>query len=592
MFGTLVGYAIQKRNDSLHCHCAVIVTCQYCMELTTVFMVFVGACDVQGMTLVGLQTSVHFQTVLREGQRYFFTVEATNGAGLKESAYSDGVTVDATPPLIEDVLYDVEASQVNAPAPSGSGRVRRSVWDTPADADQTDAFSARSDPTFASFQWCNNSGNGSCNAKQSNPRHLEFSWKKPIDTESGVSVVEWCAGSFPRWCNIVSWSAVDPIRTSVKHSLSKPLPSGSKVFVAVRVTNGAEMASISTSGLLLIDSTAPTIGSVVVGNTLEVKYLKKDEPVLADWSGFVDQESGLSYFEWAACHASSTDECITPFVNISLRTVVETSVLDIKPGVSYVLVVRAHNNVGLYSEAISNPFILDDTPPIAGIVYDGSSELSDIEMQSSTSEISANWSPFTDTSGRITTYEICVGTEQEKCDVSDFVVQGITLMGKVTGLTLNHTVRYFATVKATNEAGYSAMASSNGVRVDSTPPVSGSVRDGQTVVDIDFQADDTFIYANWDEFQDLESDIMKYMWCVGTDKGSCDIIPETDVGDRTSVGQQIRPAIATGMVVFVTVSAYNGAGSVTRESTDGVKVDSTAPVISEVRNAVCLACFE
>ena len=543
------------------------------------------------MSFAGLQTSVHLPSILQKGQRYFFTVEANNAAGLKETAYSDGVTIDTTPALIGAVLYDVETGEANAasqqPSQSGNTRVRRSVWDTPADADQSD-FAPRSDPSFASVPWCNNSGNGSCNLKQGSDSLLVFSWKKPTDAESGVFSVEWCAGRSPKICDIVAWNAIDPSVTSVKHSLSRPLPSGSKVYITLRITNGVGMVSTTTSKPLLVDSTAPSVGTVIVGNTLGTKYLKKDESVMADWSGFIDPESGLSHFEWAACHASSTDECVTPFVNIGLKTNVANSALDIKPGVSYVLVVRAHNSVGLFSEAISNSFVLDGTPPTTGTVYDGQSELIDLEIQSSTSEISANWSPFTDSNGRITAYEMCVGTEQGKCDVHDVVSQGITLKGIIVGLSLNHTGTYFVTVKATNEAGYSAMASSNGVRVDNTPPVGGSIRDGRTLTDIDYQADDTYLYANWDEFQDEQSDITRYVWCAGTRKGTCDIIPETDVGDRTSVGQQIRPPLATGMIVFVTVSAYNGAGSVTRLSSNGVKVDSTAPVISKVRKLACL----
>ena len=464
-------------------------------------LLLVGACDVQAMTFAGLQTSAHHPILLQEGQRYFFTVEATNAAGLKETTYSDGVTVDVTSALIGNVLYDVETGRANTasqqPSPSVSKRFRRSVWDTPADADQSDGF--------GSLQSCN----GSCSLMQSNNYHLAFSWKKPSDAESGVSSVEWCAGSTPKSCGIVSWTAVEPSTTSVEHSLSRPLPSGSKVFITLRVTNGVGILSTTSSKPLLIDSTATTVGTVIVGNALQTKYLKKDESILADWSGFIDREIGLSHFEWAACHDISIDECITPFVNIGLKTSVDNSALDLKPGVSYILVVRAHNNVGLFSVAISNPFILDGTSPTAGTVYDGLTELSDLEIQSSTNDISANWSPFTDSSRRITVHEMCVGTEQEKCDVSDFVSLGITLKGTISGLRLNHTGRYFVTVRATDESGYSATASSNGVRVDSTPPVGGLVRDGQTLIDIDYQADDTYLYANWDEFQDQESDIIK-----------------------------------------------------------------------------------
>ena len=539
----------------------------------------------QSMTNADVQTSIHLQILLQEGQRYFFTVEATNGAGLKETAYSDGVTVDVTPPVISDVSYDVQTKASSAPQQSsGDGRRRRSVGETPADRDQSDDFGVSSLRALSSARGCNNSANASCDVKQSSDRLLVFSWEAPTDAESGISSVEWCACSSPYSCDIILWTAVEPSTTSVEHSLSTPLPSGTVVFVKVRVRNGAGMVSTSLSKPLLVDSTAPTDGVVIVGNTLETKYLRKDESLIADWSGFADHESGLSHFEWAVCHAGSRDDCVTPFVNVGLRVTIVNSALDIKPGISYVLVVRAHNKVGLFRETESNQFILDGRPPVAGTVYDGSSDRNDLELQSSTSEISANWSPFTDSNGRITQYEMCVGTEQEKCDVRDFVSLGIAVKGSIQGLSLNHTRRYFVTVRATNEAGYSTTATSNGVLVDSTPPQGGEVRDGRTLADIDYQAGDTYIYANWDEFQDVESDVTRYAWCAGTRKGTCDVIPETNVGDRTSVGQQIRPSLTTGMAVFVTVSAYNGAGAITRVSSDGFKVDSTPPAVSKVTN--------
>ena len=539
----------------------------------------------QSMANADLQTSIHIQILLQEGQRYFVTVEATNGAGLKETAYSDGVTVDVTPPRIGDVSHNVQTKTNSAPQQSsGSGRKRRSVWDTPRDKDQTDALGVSSLRVFSSVRGCNSSVNASCDVKQSSDRLLVFSWEAPADAESGIKSVEWCAGSSPNSCDIITWTAVEPSTTSVEHSLSTPILSGTVVFIKLRVTNGAGIQSTSISKPLLVDSTAPTDGVVIVGNTPETKYLGKDESLIADWSGFVDHESGLSHFEWAVCKAAVRDDCIIPFVDVGLKATVENSALDIKTGISYVLIVRAHNKVGLFRETESNQFILDGTPPTAGTVYDGSSDRNDRELQSSTSEISANWSPFTDSNGRITMYEMCVGTEQEKCDVSDFVNLGIALKGSIQGLSLNHTKRYFVTVRATNEAGYSTMAASNGVLVDSTPPVGGEVRDGRTLADIDFQAGDTYMYANWDEFQDLESDVTRYAWCAGTRKGTCDIISETDVGDRTSVSRQVRPSLTAGMAVFVTVSTYNGVGAITRVSSDGFKVDNTPPVVSKVTN--------
>ena len=137
-------------------------------------------------------------------------------------------------------------------------------------------------------------------------------------------------------------------------------------------------------------------------------------------------------------------------------------------------------------------------------------------------------------------------------------------------------------MRATSESGNSQTATSNGVRVDSTPAVRGEVRDGQALVDIDYQADDTYVYANWDNFQDEESDVTEYTWCAGTGKGICDIVPETNVGDRTSAKQQIEPVLPEGIEIFVTVSTFNNAGASTKSSSHGFKVDISVPILSKV----------
>ena len=502
------------------------------------------------MTSSNLLTSVHPSIILEDGQRYSFTVEAINGAGLKETVYSDGVTLDASPPNVGKVLA-----------------------------------------VSSSLHRCSNSDDSSCDVKQRNNRLLSFSWEAPFDEESGICSVEWCASSRAESCDIVSWSVVDITITSIEHPLPQPLASGTVVFFRLRVTNGAKMVTTAISNPLLIDNTEPTVGTIIVGNTMKTEYLRKDDPIIAEWRGFVDPDSGLSHFEWAVCHAGTTKDCITPFVDVGLQTSIKNSALDIKPGVSYVVMLRAHNNVGLFREAVSNQFILDATAPIAGNVYDGSTQRNDAALQISEKDVFANWSPFIDPNCRITKYEMCVGTAPEKCDVSAFISVGVALKGMITGLSLNHTGMYFVTVRATNEAGNSVVAASNGVKVDSTPPVEGKVRDGKTFEDIDFQASGAFIYANWDGFQDIESEITRYTWCAGTRKGSCDIIPVTDVADSTSAGQQIYPSLGTEMGVFVTVSAYNGAGAVTRVTSDGFKVDGTTPVIAEVTHYKKPDCF-
>jgi len=73
------------------------------------------ACDlVEETQLTSTSTSVRKVLVkpIRNGQRYYITVNATNGAGVVTSLTSDGVTVDETPPspgtVIDGNVLDID----------------------------------------------------------------------------------------------------------------------------------------------------------------------------------------------------------------------------------------------------------------------------------------------------------------------------------------------------------------------------------------------------------------------------------------------------------------------------------------------------
>ena len=493
-----------------------------------------GNCDIQAFTSVGLETSFHHRVALQEGFRYFVTVEATNGAGFKETAVSDGVTFDTSPPTVGHIRFE--------------------------------ALISEDSKLFL----------------QSDPQEILFSWTAITDDESGVWRLLWCAGSSAGKDDLAAWTPVDLAAWSISHVFSNPLKAGTVLFVSLKAFNGAGLTSQVTSGALMIDSTPPLQGNVAVGNTPGIYYLRQGEPIKAEWSGFVDGETGVRHYEWAVCHGFSTSDCITPYVHSGKGTSVTTEALGQEAGVSYVFVVRAYNDVYLLAESVSNPFILLTGTPRPGLVFDGDETGEDIAFQSSASIISANWQAFSDPHGRIERYEMCVGSEPEVCDIAEFQDVGMNVAGSIGGLQLNHTAQYFVTIQAFDQVGFSEMASSNGVQLDATPPRGKEARDGRTLVDLDLQPGDNFISANWNEFEDPESGIVKYTWCAGTKQGSCDVIPETGVGDSTTAGQQVFPALTAGTVVFVTVKAHNGAGATTQLFTDGVKVDSTAPSIRQV----------
>ena len=500
----------------------------------------------RSMVSADLSTYVEHKIIPQEDSQYFFTLEAINGAGLQRTTTSDGIIVDTSPPVIAGIYHGDEREEQN---------LNQTIF-------------------------------------QNDGEQLSFYWDEPYDVESGISSVKWCAGTTNYLCDIVPLTLIeDPKVTFAKYFLSKSLTSGTVVFMTLTVTNGVGMKTEVSTSPLLIDNTPPTPGNVTVGNTDRTKYFNNGDVITAKWNGFVDSESHVNYFEWVICLASTTEKCISLFVKVGLRTTQEIDALGLTYGVSYVVIVRAFNKAGLFREASSNQFIVSGKEPSPGTVYDGTQRRKDIEFQSSTTQLSANWSTFIDINGNILDYKMCVGEKPGVCDVIDFVSVGINLKGIITGLSLDHKEKYFVTVQATSESGYITAATSNGVTVDSTPAIKGKVRDGTTLTDIDYQNDYAYIYCNWDNFRDEESDVTSYTWCAGTTKGSCDVVKETDVGDRTSVSQQILPPLPEGIEIFLTVSALNRAGMSSVSFSDGFQVDSTPPVFFKVSTYRLLAEF-
>ncbi|MBI2930505.1 MAG: hypothetical protein HYY16_02545, partial [Planctomycetes bacterium] len=216
---------------------------------------------------------------------------------------------------------------------------------------------------------------------------------------------------------------------------------------------------------------------------------------------------------------------------------------------------------------------VDATAPIAGSVNDGPGP--DISYQTSTTTIAANWSGFSDPESGIASYEWAVGTAPGATDVQAFVSVGASTSASNSSLTLTSGTTYTVTVRAINGAGLSTTASSDGVRVDDTPPAGGTVNDGPSS-DIDWQNYTWQLSSNWTGFTDPESGIFSYEWAIGTSPGATDIQPFVSVGTVTS-GANGSLSLAAGLTYYVTVRATNGSGLVSTRSSDGVTVDTVSP---------------
>ena len=163
------------------------------------------------------------------------------------------------------------------------------------------------------------------------------------------------------------------------------------------------------------------------------------------------------------------------------------------------------------TSSLSESFIIDPTAPEAGVVYDGvgsdpntncsenstfgedsqcstrSFEDTDIDFTNNTREIHARWIEFMDSESDIVEYFWCVGSQPMKDDIKVCESTGMRPNGSYYGLNMQHGDTYYVTVVACNGARRCSANCSDGVTIDTTPPVMKYVRDGIMGPDMDFQ---------------------------------------------------------------------------------------------------------
>jgi hypothetical protein len=146
---------------------------------------------------------------------------------------------------------------------------------------------------------------------------------------------------------------------------------------------------------------------------------------------------------------------------------------------------------------------------------------------------------------------------------------------------------YFVSIRATDAANNVVYATSTGVIVDYTPPEltrdvfhADPNRDPENPEAVLFMANNESMSIGWD-FQDIESDISAFEYCVGTGNTTCDLINWTSSGrdelDSLVKFVTVTLPMAAGQTYYARVRAYNFAGLNTTASSKGVTIDLTPP---------------
>ena len=124
--------------------------------------------------------------------------------------------------------------------------------------------------------------------------------------------------------------------------------------------------------------------------------------------------------------------------NVGLNTTWIIPTKHLEPDTRYYIMVRAWNEAGLQTTAVSDGFLVDVTAPLPGVVF-ASSHHSNRHAQSSLSTISASWHGFQDQHSGVTTYYVAVYDAHNQSEpVMPLSDVGVTSELLLRNLTLQH----------------------------------------------------------------------------------------------------------------------------------------------------------
>ena len=202
--------------------------------------------------------------------------------------------------------------------------------------------------------------------------------------------------------------------------------------------------------------------------------------------------------------------------------------------------VVAVDSVGNTVNVSSDGLVVDGSPPVAprgdGAIVEAANMTSamDSDLQGHMT-LTFAWMPFVDVQTGVDHYEIQVVdvTDAAFTVVLDWASVGNATTFRHGSLPLAHARTYAANVRAFNGAGGYSEIHSNGVALDVTAPVAGTVVDGLST-NTNITSSLAHIAANWYGFSEPDSMLDHYVWCVGSSPGLDDIIPCNDVGTDLS----------------------------------------------------------
>ncbi len=504
--------------------------------------------DIHAFTRTALRPNYELTSLnLQEKQTYHVSVRAHNAAGLLASLYLEAVVIDQTPPTGQN----------------GSVKDGRSGRDID--------FMSPNDSVSAT-------------------------WENITDVESGIDMFEYCVGTTPFNCLIKPFTSVREETSFVCRDCK--IHGDVKVFARVRARNKARLSAIFTSNGVTVDSSPAEIGRVLDGEKAEspdVEKVDRDWLPTVTWYGAQDIQSGLRECQWIIVRHDGNDMLIVynktlDEANITYNvrhTERAAAPIQLTTNASYLNAIRCTNNAGVISYKYSNGWAVVDQWPVTSYVYDGLGSR-DLEYDVTGETLAASWGTFYgDSKDPVTGYEWAVGTLGTPEGIMEYTEVGLDTRVSISlpdsDIDLEPGVRYYVTVRATSLSGRTSTESSNGFIVDKTAPTAGVVKVAhkilnQTTNEVDY-------ILTWDGFEDLETGIREYEFCLGYIKDVCSTVLTRAGLELQGTVQHFIPA-DLNTPFYGIVMATNNATIKATVSSDAIKIDFTPPIAGIVIDGV------
>eukprot|EP01029_Cantina_marsupialis_P008800 TRINITY_DN2065_c0_g1_i1.p1 TRINITY_DN2065_c0_g1~~TRINITY_DN2065_c0_g1_i1.p1 ORF type:complete len:2058 (-),score=824.59 TRINITY_DN2065_c0_g1_i1:248-5524(-) len=511
-----------------------------------------GTCGVRTWRTIPytLDGSYTYTDVTGLGGKFYISLRFTNGAGMETITSTDGFSVDPTNPLAGKVIHGLQSLEIKV---------------------------------------------------TSSLNTLEARWEDFEDPESGVAGYWAQLGSDPLTGDIKSRQSVGMATYIVWDDLS--LVNGEMYYVSVEAINNAGLSTTVYSGGVRIDTTPIEVVSIDVVDDTDAGFISSTSEVTMKWE-FSDEDMADVTYEYAV--GSNPNSATEVAWTKTTESEVTITGMTLSPGQIYYFTVIAKSPAQDESVKQSSSFQVDVGTPVAGRVWD-SFRYSDAALSSEGSSMMGYWTGFVDKESMRMKYQIGISKVPNIDDVVEFADFDIST-GLVSGTcdsqippkcsedavfraTITHAFdddTYYFVVKAIDAAGNSVISSSNGIIIDTTPPIAPveGIFDGPVPFeDISGQVLLDEINASWFVFTDSGSGIMYYRWAIGTFDDPESIMAFKNCG-KSNVVSASGLTLEIGTTYFVTVEAVNRVKMVTTAKSSGVLIRTTTAALPNFTTSI------